>query len=96
MRKSQDSFAGFLEAFPEAVIIHDGETITHVNRAGLGMFGADSSARMVGMHMAGFLRPDFYIPFDVIYKPFDYAEMEAAVEKALADKRGAGQGAEES
>jgi DNA-binding NtrC family response regulator len=46
--------------------------------------------------MSGFLRPDFYIPFDVIYKPFDYAEMEAAVEKALADIRGAGQGARES
>jgi PAS domain S-box-containing protein len=58
MRECKDSFAEFLEAFPEAVIIHDGETIGHVNRAGLGMFGADSIARMVGMHVAGFLRPD--------------------------------------
>ena len=58
MRECKDSFAEFLEAFSEAVIIHDGETIEHVNRAGLGIFGADGIARMVGMHVAGFLRPD--------------------------------------
>jgi PAS domain S-box-containing protein len=58
MRGCEESFAEFLEAFPEAVIIHDGETIEHVNGAGLGMFGADSITRMVGMHLTGFLRPD--------------------------------------
>lgn len=58
MRECKDNFAEFLEAFSEAVIIHDGETIEHVNRAGLGIFGADSIGRMVGMHVAGFLRPD--------------------------------------
>ncbi len=58
MKKCETGFTEFLEAFPEAVIIHDGETIEHVNRAGLRMFGADSTARMVGMHLAGFLRPD--------------------------------------
>lgn len=58
MRECKDSFAKFLEAFPEAIIIHNGETIEHVNRAGLDMFGADSIVGMVGMHVAGFLRPD--------------------------------------
>jgi PAS domain S-box-containing protein len=58
MRECKDSFAEFLQAFPEAIIIHDGETIEHVNRAGLKMFGADSIDRLVGMHLAGFLRPD--------------------------------------
>jgi PAS domain S-box-containing protein len=58
MRECTDRFADFLEAFPEAIIIHDGETIVHVNRAGLGMFGAESISRMVGMHVAVFLRPD--------------------------------------
>lgn len=33
---------------------------------------------------SGFLRPDFYIPFDVIYKPFDYGELEAYLVHALA------------
>lgn len=28
---------------------------------------------------SGFLRPDFHIPFEVVYKPFDYAELEARV-----------------
>ena len=59
MRECKDGFAEFLEAFPEAVIIHDGESIEHVNRACIGMFRADSIARMVGMHVAGFLRPDY-------------------------------------
>jgi DNA-binding response OmpR family regulator len=28
---------------------------------------------------SGFLRPDFEIPFDVIYKPFDYSDLEARI-----------------
>jgi CheY-like chemotaxis protein len=32
---------------------------------------------------SGFLRPDFHIPFDVVYKPFDYSELEAQVARLL-------------
>jgi DNA-binding response OmpR family regulator len=32
---------------------------------------------------SGFLRPDFDIPFDVVYKPFDYGELEARIAQAL-------------
>lgn len=32
---------------------------------------------------SGFLRPDFEIPFEVIYKPFDYAELESKAAKLL-------------
>jgi DNA-binding response OmpR family regulator len=28
---------------------------------------------------SGFLRPDFEIPFDVLYKPFDYSDLEARI-----------------
>lgn len=28
---------------------------------------------------SGFLRPDFEIPYPVIYKPFDYADLEKAI-----------------
>ena len=28
---------------------------------------------------SGFLRPEFPIPFEVIYKPFDYSELEAKI-----------------
>jgi CheY-like chemotaxis protein len=28
---------------------------------------------------SGFLRPDFEIPFDVLYKPFDYGDLEARI-----------------
>ena len=28
---------------------------------------------------SGFLRPDFEIPFDVVYKPFDYQDLEAHI-----------------
>jgi DNA-binding response OmpR family regulator len=28
---------------------------------------------------SGFLRPDFEIPFDVVYKPFDYQDLEARI-----------------
>lgn len=28
---------------------------------------------------SGFLRPEFPIPFDVLYKPFDYAELEEMI-----------------
>ena len=33
---------------------------------------------------SGFLRPDFHIPFEVIYKPFDYSELEAHLARLLA------------
>ena len=32
---------------------------------------------------SGFLRPDFEIPFDVVYKPFDYADLEARISALL-------------
>ena len=32
---------------------------------------------------SGFLKPDFHIPFEVLYKPFDYSELEAEVSKIL-------------
>jgi DNA-binding response OmpR family regulator len=28
---------------------------------------------------SGFLRPDFEIPFDVLYKPFDYGDLESHI-----------------
>ena len=37
---------------------------------------------------SGFLRPDFHIPFDVVYKPFDYSELEAEVAHLLAVMHG--------
>jgi DNA-binding response OmpR family regulator len=36
---------------------------------------------------SGFLRPDFYIPFDVIYKPFDYGELEAYITRVLTETK---------
>jgi DNA-binding response OmpR family regulator len=32
---------------------------------------------------SGFLRPDFDIPFDVVYKPFDYQDLEARISALL-------------
>jgi len=32
---------------------------------------------------SGFLKPDFYIPYEVVYKPFDYADLEARVRELL-------------
>lgn len=34
---------------------------------------------------SGFLRPEFPIPYRVLYKPFDYAELEALIESELPD-----------
>jgi DNA-binding NtrC family response regulator len=36
---------------------------------------------------SGFLRPDFYIPFDVIYKPFDYSELENLISKIIFPRK---------
>jgi CheY-like chemotaxis protein len=33
---------------------------------------------------SGFLRPEFTIPFEVIYKLFDYADLEQHIHKALS------------
>ena len=35
---------------------------------------------------SGFLRPEFPIPFEVLYKPYDYAELEEMLRKSLEDK----------
>ena len=32
---------------------------------------------------SGFLRPDFDIPFDVLYKPFDYGDLETRIAALL-------------
>lgn len=32
---------------------------------------------------SGFLRPEFSIPYDVIYKPFDYAELDVILSERL-------------
>jgi DNA-binding response OmpR family regulator len=32
---------------------------------------------------SGFLRPDFEIPFDVVYKPFDYQDLEARISSLM-------------
>ena len=32
---------------------------------------------------SGFLRPDFEIPFEVVYKPFDYQDLEARIAALL-------------
>ncbi len=34
---------------------------------------------------SGFLKPDFSIPYEVIYKPFDYADLEALIVRKLAE-----------
>ena len=35
---------------------------------------------------SGFLRPEFPIPFEVLYKPFDYADLEAMIADALEEE----------
>lgn len=32
---------------------------------------------------SGFLKPDFSIPYEVLYKPFDYIDLEAKIARAL-------------
>lgn len=34
---------------------------------------------------SGFLRPEFPIPYEVLYKPFDYVELEELIERLRAD-----------
>jgi len=36
---------------------------------------------------SGFLRPDFDSPYEVVYKPFDYSELEIKVRDILASKK---------
>jgi CheY-like chemotaxis protein len=33
---------------------------------------------------SGFLQPEFVIPFPVVYKPYDYAELESLIKSTLA------------
>jgi DNA-binding response OmpR family regulator len=35
---------------------------------------------------SGFLKPDFAIPFEVLYKPFDYIELEERVRARLKER----------
>jgi len=37
---------------------------------------------------SGFLRPDFEIPFEVVYKPFDYHDLEARIAELMEDGPG--------
>jgi DNA-binding response OmpR family regulator len=40
---------------------------------------------------SGFLRPDFSVPFEILYKPFNYEELERRI-GALRDKKRGGAG----
>lgn len=55
MTKLSANFMKFLEEFPEAVIIHDGQRILHVNPAALDLFGAGDVGGLLGMPVAGLL-----------------------------------------
>ncbi len=35
---------------------------------------------------SGFLQPEFPIPYPVVYKPYDYSELEGLIRKTLAEK----------
>lgn len=35
---------------------------------------------------SGFLKPDFTIPFEVLYKPFDYGKLAGMIEAALHER----------
>ena len=35
---------------------------------------------------SGFLRPEFPIPFEVLYKPFDYKELEEMIRKEVEER----------
>jgi CheY-like chemotaxis protein len=37
---------------------------------------------------SGFLQPEFTIPFPVVYKPYDYAELEALIRRTLGGSGG--------
>lgn len=37
---------------------------------------------------SGFLRPEFSIPFEVMYKPFDYESIARRIEELLSSKQG--------
>lgn len=37
---------------------------------------------------SGFLKPDFPIPFEVLYKPFDYSHLTGLIEKSLKERYG--------
>jgi len=36
---------------------------------------------------SGFLRPDFDIPYEVMYKPFDYSDLEKRVREVIATNK---------
>jgi DNA-binding response OmpR family regulator len=36
---------------------------------------------------SGFLHPEFQIPYEVVYKPFDYADLESRIREILEDTR---------
>jgi hypothetical protein len=36
---------------------------------------------------SGFLQPEFPIPYPVVYKPYDYSELEVLIRETLADVR---------
>jgi len=58
------------------------------------VFGGDYWIRFLQKYCAdlavvitsGFLRPEIPIPYEVMYKPYDYAELVEMIEKVLADR----------
>jgi PAS domain S-box-containing protein len=54
-----EGLTAFVELFPEAIIVHDYETIEYVNRAACDLFGADSPERIVGMRLVDLVHPDY-------------------------------------
>ncbi len=57
----------------------------------MAVFGGDYWIRFLKKHYSskkiiitsGFLKPDFHVPFPVLFKPFDYCELEARIAEHL-------------
>ena len=60
LRESEARFRSVVELIPDAVAIHRGGKLLHINPAGIAMLGAKAEQDLVGKPILQFVHPDFH------------------------------------
>jgi diguanylate cyclase (GGDEF)-like protein/PAS domain S-box-containing protein len=59
LRESEMRFRSVVELMPDAIVVHRGGKLLHINPAGVAMFGAKTDHDLIGKPILQFVHPDF-------------------------------------
>ena len=82
VRESEARFRTVVDVIPDAIVLHRGGKLLHVNPAGVVMFGARSEQELIGKPILELIHPDFHkIVLARVKSVTDHGEASAVIEE---------------